>query len=95
MKKQLLTIAIITLTVTSLAFAQNYTDELKSAYDYAYGINITTQSSIDSANMFGSLIRAHMAKMMVNYAQNVLGKTPDYLLPCNFSDIANESTELK
>lgn len=95
MKKQLLTIAIITLTVTSLTFAQNYTDELKSAYDYAYGINITTQSSIDSANMFGSLIRAHMAKMMVNYAQNVLGKTPDYLLPCNFSDIANESTELK
>lgn len=95
MKKQLLTIAIITLSVISLTFADTYTTEIQDAYDYAYSIGITTQPSIDSANMYGSLIRAHMAKMMVNYAEKVLGKTPDYLLPCSFSDISDQSTELK
>jgi len=32
--------------------ATTYSDELQGAYDYAYGIGITTQSSVDSANMY-------------------------------------------
>lgn len=76
-------------------FAQEYTSELQTAYNYAYSIGITTQGSIDSANMFGSLIRSHMAKMMVNYAKNILGIQPDTSLSCTFTDIANQSTELK
>ena len=95
MKKQLLTIAIIALSIISLTFADIYTTELQTAYDYAYSIGITTQPSIDGANMYGSLIRSHMAKMMVNYSREVLGITPDTSLPCAFTDIANESTELK
>jgi hypothetical protein len=95
MKKQLLTIAIITLSVISLTFADTYTTELQDAYDYAYSIGITTQPSIDSANMYGSLIRAHMAKMLVNYAKEVLGATPDTSLPCNFTDIGAQSQELQ
>ena len=51
--------------------------------------------SIDSANMNGSLIRAHMAKMMVNYAEWVLWLSPDTSLSCMFTDIANQSTELQ
>lgn len=72
-----------------------YSDELEGAYDYAYGIGITTQSSIDTANMYGTLIRSHMAKMMVNYAKEVLGRTADTSLECNFTDIANQSEELR
>lgn len=75
--------------------ADTYSDELKWAYNYAYNIHITTQSSIDTADMYGSLIRVHMAKMMVNYAKQVLGKTPDNLLPCNFADVADQTTELQ
>ncbi|MEI6673280.1 MAG: hypothetical protein WCL02_08470 [bacterium] len=45
--------------------------------------------------MYGSLIRSHMAKMMVNYAKQVLGKTPDNLLPCNFADVADQTAELQ
>lgn len=43
--------------------------------------------SIQKANMTGTLIRAHMAKMMVNYAIKVLKSTPDTSRRCIFSDI--------
>lgn len=36
-----------------------------------------------------------MAKMMTNYAIQVLGQTPDTSKNCNFSDIAEESAELR
>ncbi|MEI7557444.1 MAG: hypothetical protein WCJ45_00905 [bacterium] len=45
--------------------------------------------------MYGNLIRSHMAKMMVNYAKNVLGKTPNTLVPCVFADIDNQTDEFK
>ena len=79
----------------SVLGAASYSDELQGAYDYAYGIGITTQSTIDNANMYGSLIRSHMAKMIVNYAKEVKGLTPDTSLACNFTDIANETEELE
>jgi len=47
------------------------------------------------ADMYGKLIRAHMAKMMVNYAKNILGLQADYAQPCGFLDIDNQSTELQ
>ena len=69
--------AMLSTVVPNVSFGASYSDELQGAYDYAYGIGITTQASIDTANMYGSLIRSHMAKMMVNYAKEVLGKAPD------------------
>lgn len=75
--------------------AANYSDELQGAYDYAYGMGVTTQDSIDNANMYGSLIRSHMAKMMVNYAKEVKSLTADTSLACEFTDIANQSDELR
>ena len=89
-------VAMLATTIpTATLGAASYSDELEGAYDYAYGIGITTQSSIDTANMYGSLIRSHMAKMMVNYAVEVLGQTPDTSLACEFTDIANQSDELR
>ena len=89
-------VAMLSSTVpTAVLGAASYSDELEGAYDYAYGIGITTQSSIDTANMYGSLIRSHMAKMMVNYAIEVLGLEPDTTATCNFTDIANETEELQ
>ncbi len=94
MKKWVLTVVIFVVGVVSITTAE-YTSELQGAYEYAYGVGITTQQTIDSANMYGNLIRSHMAKMMVNYAINILGKTPDTSLPCNFSDIASESEDMQ
>jgi hypothetical protein len=36
-----------------------------------------------------------MAKMMVNYAINVLQRVPDTTKICQFSDIADQSAELQ
>lgn len=80
---------------TAVLGAASYSSELQGAYDYAYGIGITTQSSIDNADMYGTLIRSHMAKMMSNYATEVLGQTPDTSLACDFTDVGNETTELQ
>lgn len=88
-------VAFLGTTVPTTVLGATYSDELEGAYDYAYSIGITTQPTIDSANMYGNLIRSHMAKMMVNYAKEVLGKTPDTSLTCEFTDIANQSEELQ
>ncbi len=80
---------------TAVLGAADYSDELLGAYDYAYGVGITTQSSVDSADMYGSLKRSHMAKMMSNYAKEVLGSTPDTTKACAFTDVANETAELQ
>ncbi len=81
------------ISLWNITYAQN--SEMQSAYEYAYRIGITTMPTIEQANMQGNLIRAHMAKMMVNYAKNVLGKTPDTSKSCRFDDINNQSQELK
>ena len=51
--------------------------------------------TIQQANINGSLIRAHMAKMMVNYAINVLDRVPDDSLICVFTDTDDQSTEIQ
>ena len=81
--------------VPAVTLGSTYTSELNDAYDYGYDMGITTKSSIDSANMFGSLIRAHMAKMMSNYAVEVLGLTPDTSMDCDYSDMSNQTVEMQ
>ena len=50
---------------------------------------------IENANMNGKLIRAHMAKMMSNYATEILELTPDTSKVCDFDDIQDQNEELK
>ena len=80
---------------TTVLGAGSYSAELQGAYDYAYGIGITTKSSIDDANMLGTLKRVDMAKMMVNYATEVLNKTVDTSKSCSFSDVAKQTEEMQ
>ncbi len=89
------TLAILSTSVANIPASASFSSELEGAYDYAYGIGITTQSSIDNANMYGNLIRSHMAKMMSEYATKVLELTPDTSKTCEFNDIANETAELQ
>ena len=66
-----------------------------SAYLFAFKNNITTQATIEKADMNGSLIRAHLAKMISNYAINVLGKKPNITLKCEFKDADDASKEMQ
>jgi hypothetical protein len=55
----------------------HFSPELNAAYLYAYNIGITTQSTVQQADLTGSLIRKHLAKMISNFAIKELGKTPN------------------
>jgi hypothetical protein len=81
-------LALLITTLPNVAFAASYSDELEGAYDYAYDNGITTMDSIDNADLYGSLTRIAMAKMMANYAVDVLGLTPDTDLECSFPDVS-------
>lgn len=72
-----------------------YSSELNQAYQFAFEHWITTQSTIQKANMGGVLIRSHMAKIMVNYAINILGRTVNTWVMCDFKDVQHESSEMK
>ena len=67
-----------------------YTRELNNAYIFAFKNGITTMKSIDQANMNWSLNRIAMAKMLSQYAINILKKQPDTNKKCNFGDVTSQ-----
>lgn len=66
-----------------------FSEEMNDAYEFAYENWITTKKNINQANMNWSLTRIAMAKMLSQYAVNVLWMSPDpdNLRNCNFSDV--------
>lgn len=64
-----------------------YSQELQDAYNFAYQNKITTQNSIDKADMNWWLTRIAMAKMLSQYAINILWKSPDTSKIPNFWDV--------
>ena len=63
-----------------------YSTELQQAYNWTYENKITTMNSIDKANMNWNITRQELAKMISNYATNILWRTPDTTKPCLFPD---------
>lgn len=72
---------------TCNAASATYNDESKSAYLFACVNNITTKRDIDNSVFYGTLIRKEMAKMISNYAMNVMNMEPDTSKSCTFLDI--------
>lgn len=83
-----------TLPVGNISWSP-YSSEINEAYLRAYAHNITTMPTIQQANIWGTLIRSHMAKMMSTFAIQFAGLTPDTSLACEFDDVANQSSEMK
>lgn len=69
------------------------TQEFHDAYDFAYKKWITTMPSAKEANMKGPLTRIAMAKMLSNYAINVLWKKPANKIVPKFPDIDEKLNE--
>ena len=82
--------ALLATLLPTYAFASTYSDELTEAYEYAYANEITTMESIDDANMYGSLTRIAMAKMMANFSIDVLWNEADTDMECNFPDVSSK-----
>lgn len=73
----------------TLKFNPYFSDEDNMAYQYAYHYWITTTSSIKNANMYSGLNRIAMAKMLSNYAENVLWMDDfDTSRNCKFADVS-------
>ena len=72
-----------------------FSPELNQAYDYAHEIGITTAPSITQANLTGTLIREHLAKMISNFAIHILDKTPNTGFDCVFQDMQHETSEMQ
>ncbi len=64
--------------------------EFQQAYKFAYENWITTMDTIDKADMEWWLTRIAMAKMLSQYAVNVLWQKPANIIVPNFSDIPKE-----
>ena len=76
---------------TNTTPAPTYTAEFKSAYSFAKTYWITNKESIQDAKMYTELTRIQMAKMLSQYAINVLGQTPDYSRwVVSFNDVSNK-----
>ena len=86
--KTLLSVFLV-LMALSVSFAKSYSVEEKEAYDYSYWNSITTMDSINNADMWWNLTRIAMAKMLSNYAINILWLTPDETKNCYFSDVSD------
>jgi hypothetical protein len=71
-----------------------FSTELTDAYIYAYDIGITTVPNIEQADITGTLLRKHLAKMISNFAIHILHKSPNTWMLCNFDDMWNEKLEM-
>lgn len=86
---------VATMFPVNLMANASYSDELSGAYDYAFSKGSTTMDTIDTSNVYGTLIRSHMAKMLSAWATEVLGLTPDTTKTCEFTDVENQTQEMK
>ena len=81
----------ITVKQTVISNNPNYTKEFNEAYSFAKSNWITTTYSIEKAKMNTNIIRIQMAKMLSNFAINVLWKEPDvskWII--RFNDVTNK-----
>lgn len=85
--KKLLMVSACLISFTLFSFVSAYSEEQVNAYEYAYNKGITTINNINKANLNGGITRIEMAKMMSNYAINVLWLKPDASLKCFFYDV--------
>ena len=67
-----------------------FSDEMNDAYQYSYVYNITTMPDIIWADMYWNLTRIAMAKMISNYAINILWMTPDSTKIKKFKDVSDD-----
>ena len=89
MKKIWLLSFILTILLVPYVKA-DYSKEQISTYTWAFNNLITTQSTIDKANMNWEITRIELSKMISNYVINVLEKKLDNSKKCQFFDITAE-----
>ena len=75
---------------TNSTTSSTYSEEFQQAYEFAHENGITTKNTIESAQMYGNLTRIAMAKMLSQYAMNVLWKKPANIVTPKFNDVTDK-----
>lgn len=70
-------------------------EELELAYQWAYENEITSQPTIEMANLNSYVTRWQLAKMMSSFSAHVLNKVPNTWLNCDFNDVGNVDPYVK
>lgn len=81
---------IVAIFIWNITLSTIYSVEFTDAYNFAYKNGITTMNSIDKADMNWWLTRIAMAKMLSQYAINILWKTPDKSKTITFPDVSSK-----
>ena len=86
---------LVILAISLLAFGfsltkAEYSKDFKEAYTRAFNNSITTQPTIDKANMNWDITRIELSKMISNYAIKTLKKKWDTSKKCVFTDVTPE-----
>ena len=76
----------VILAFSIFSFTLAYTQEEVDAYKWAYRNWITTQSTIEEANLDWKLTRQELSKMLANYIENVAWVRQASLSSCTFTD---------
>ena len=71
-------------------WTQTYTQEFQEAYEFAHEKWITTMPTIQEAQMDWKLTRIAMAKMLSQYAMNVLWQKPANIVTPKFNDVTDK-----
>ena len=85
-------ISVVALSTISCTFA--YTQEQQEAYQWAYQHGITTQPTIEAANLNWNLTRQAFAKMVVNYLEAAWVKQATSV-SCSFPDENKITNDLR
>lgn len=86
-------ICLIALSAISCTFA--YTQEQQEAYQWAYKYGITTQPTIEAANLNWKVTRQAFAKMVINYLENAVWIKQNISDSCSFPDETKITNDLK
>lgn len=70
-------------------------EDMSEAYAFSYKNGLTTMQTCEKANMYGQLFRRDAAKIISNYAINILNKLPDAKKKCLFNDMESMNEEYK
>ena len=70
---------------------ENYNQEWHNAHAFGFTHGLTTAETFQDTDMESPLTRGQLAKLMVNYAINILGKTLNTSATCSFTDLTKQS----
>jgi len=75
----------------------NFSEEMIDAFQFSYGLGITTMCPIENARLDGYILRKELAKVMTEFTTKVLWIYPDLNKSwCDkYNDIVNESKEFQ